>query len=113
MIIPDFSKTVFPRRKDEDVMQRWEGIDAFVAVAETGNFTGAAARLGISISQVSREINRLEERLNTLLLVRNTRRVALTECGRLFEQRCRQLIDDRDGAFDAMALGKDVIKGNV
>lgn len=46
-------------------MQSWEGLDAFVAVAETGNFTRAASRLGVSISQVSREINRLEERFGT------------------------------------------------
>ena len=70
-------------------MQSWDGLDAFVAVAEAGNFTRAAGRLGVSISQVSREIHRLEERLGTQLLVRNTRRVALTESGRLFEQRCR------------------------
>lgn len=80
-------------------MQSWEGLDAFVAVAETGNFTRAASRLGVSISQVSREINRLEERLGTQILLRNTRRVALTENGRLFERRCRQLIDDREAAL--------------
>jgi DNA-binding transcriptional LysR family regulator len=94
-------------------MQSWEGLDAFVAVAETGNFTRAAGRLGISISQVSRAINRLEKRLGTQLVLRNTRRVALTESGRLFEQRCRQLIDDRDAAFDAIASGRDVIKGQI
>jgi len=94
-------------------MQSWEGLDAFVAIAETGTFTRAANRLGVSISQVSREINRLEERLGTQLLVRNTRHVALTESGRLFEQRCRQLIDDREAAFDSVTSGKDVIKGLI
>ena len=94
-------------------MQSWEGLDAFVAVAETGNFTRAASRLGVSISQVSREVNRLEERLGTQLLVRNTRRVALTENGRLFERRCRQLIDDREAAFDSVISGKDAIKGLI
>src|SRR6266702_4891751 len=94
-------------------MQSWEGLDAFVAVAETGNFTRAARRLGVSISQVSREINRLEERLGTQLLVRNTRRVALTENGRLFERRCRQLIDDREAAFDSVISGKDAVKGLI
>jgi DNA-binding transcriptional LysR family regulator len=94
-------------------MDRWEGLDALVAVAETGNFTRAASRLGVSTSQVSREINRLEERLGTQLVSRNTRRVALTESGRLFEQRCRQLIDDRDAAFDTFASAKDAIKGHI
>ncbi|UZE50670.1 LysR family transcriptional regulator [Rhodopseudomonas sp. P2A-2r] len=94
-------------------MQSWEGLDALVAVAEAGNFTRAASRLGVSISQVSREITRLEERLGSKLLVRNTRRVALTEIGRLFEQRCRQLIDDREAAFDSVTSGKDAIKGLI
>ena len=94
-------------------MHRWEGLDALVAVAETGNFTRAAQRLGVSTSQVSREITRLEERLGTQLVSRNTRHVALTESGRLFEQRCRQLIDDRDAALDAIVSGKDGIKGHV
>src|SRR5262245_23489293 len=94
-------------------MQSWEGLDAFVAVAETGNFTRAASRLGVSISQVSREINRLEERFGTQILLRNTRRVALTENGRLFERRCRQLIDDREAAFDSVISGKDAIKGLI
>jgi DNA-binding transcriptional LysR family regulator len=83
-----------------------------VAVAEAGDFTRAAGRLGVSISQVSREIDRIEERLGTQLLVRNTRRVALTENGRLFEQRCRQLIDDREAAFDSVTSGKK-IKGLI
>lgn len=94
-------------------MHRWEGLDALVAVAETGSFTRAAQRLGVSTSQVSREITRLEERLGTQLVSRNTRRVALTENGRLFEQRCRQLIDDRDAALDAIVSGKDGIKGHI
>src|SRR5258708_27449797 len=94
-------------------MQSWEGLHAFLAVAEAGNFAGAPGRLGVSISQVSREINRLEERLGTQLLVRNTRRVALTESGRLFEQRCRQLIDDREAAFDSVTSGKNSITGLI
>ncbi|MBR0899013.1 LysR family transcriptional regulator [Bradyrhizobium tropiciagri] len=94
-------------------MQQWEGLETLVAVAEAGNFTRAASRLGISISQVSREINRLEERLGTQLVTRNTRRVALTENGRLFERRCRQLIDDREAAFDSIRSGKNAIKGLI
>ncbi|MGY4572059.1 LysR family transcriptional regulator [Bradyrhizobium sp. USDA 3256] len=94
-------------------MKGWEGIDAFVAVAEVGNFTGAAVRLKVSTSQVSREIRRLEQRLGIRLFVRNTRRVALTECGRLLEQRCRRLIDDRDDAFEVITSGRDPIRGHI
>ena len=63
---------------------RWEGIDEFVAVAECSQFTAAAQRLGVSSSHISRQIVRLEERLQTRLLYRSTRRVTLTEAGQTF-----------------------------
>ena len=70
---------------------RWEGIDEFVAVAESGQFTAAAERLGVSSSHISRQIARLEERLQTRLLYRSTRRVALSEAGQTFLQHCQRL----------------------
>ncbi len=92
---------------------RWEGIDCFVAVADTSSFTRAASQLGISISQVSREVSRLEARLGAQLLKRTTRRVSLTETGRLFEQRCRRLIAERDDAFDALTANDREVKGHL
>ena len=44
-------------------VNRWESLDEFVAVAECGQFTAAAERLGVSSSHISRQIARLEERL--------------------------------------------------
>lgn len=63
---------------------RWEGIDEFVAVAECGQFTAAAERLGVSSSHISRQVARLEERLQTRLFYRSTRKVTLTEAGQTF-----------------------------
>ena len=57
------------------------GLSAFLAVAEAGGFTGAAARLGVSPAAVSQAVKALEGRLGTLLFVRTTRRVGLTEAG--------------------------------
>ena len=65
-------------------MSRWDGIDEFTAVAEQASFSAAARRLGLSTSAVSREIARLEDRLQTRLLHRTTRRVELTDAGRDF-----------------------------
>ena len=84
-------------------MSRWDGIEPFLAVGETGSFTRAAARLKLSVSQVSREIARLEERLDTQLLSRTTRRVTLTEAGAILLDRARNMIDDREEAFDAVS----------
>jgi DNA-binding transcriptional LysR family regulator len=83
-------------------MSRWEGLDEFVAVAECGQFSAAAARLNLSSSQVSRQIARLEERLQTRLFYRSTRRVALTEAGQTFLQHCQRLQDAREEALRAM-----------
>lgn len=59
----------------------FSGLSAFLAVAEAGGFTGAAARLGVSPAAVSQAVKALESRLGTLLFVRTTRRVGLTEAG--------------------------------
>ena len=74
-------------------MNRWDGLDEFVAVAECGQFAAAGKRLGLSTSQVSRQVARLEERLQTRLFYRSTRRVALTEAGQTFLLHCRRLQD--------------------
>ena len=83
-------------------MNRWEGLDEFVAVAECGNFLRAAERLRVSSSHISRQVARLEERLQARLLYRTTRRVSLTEAGQTFLARCQRLIEERDDAFQAI-----------
>ncbi|CAD5108303.1 LysR substrate-binding domain-containing protein [Zestomonas carbonaria] len=84
-------------------MSRWEGLDEFVAVAETGRFTAAAERLAVSSSHVSRQVARLEERLQTRLFYRSTRKVALTEAGQTFLQHCQRLLDAREEALRAVS----------
>jgi DNA-binding transcriptional LysR family regulator len=83
-------------------MNNWEGLDEFVAVAECGQFTAAAERLGLSSSQISRQVARLEERLQTRLFYRSTRKVSLTEAGQTFLQHCQRLQDGREEALRAI-----------
>ncbi|WP_109355476.1 LysR substrate-binding domain-containing protein [Sphingorhabdus sp. EL138] len=71
----------------------WEGISEFVGVAEAKSFTGAAKRLGISTAQVSRQIGALENRLAVKLFYRTTRKVSITETGRIYYNHCRQVLD--------------------
>jgi DNA-binding transcriptional LysR family regulator len=56
-------------------------LPAFVAVADTGSFTRAAAQLGVTQSTVSQQIRRLEASLGKPLFVRDTHAVALTSAG--------------------------------
>lgn len=57
------------------------GITAFIKVAETRNFTRAAAELGVAPPSLSEAIKGLERRLGVRLLNRTTRSVGLTEAG--------------------------------
>ena len=79
-------------------MDRIETLRALVAVIDTGSFSAAAERLGISPQLASKYVKALEAELDLQLLYRTTRRLALTEAGRAFLPRCRQLVED----FDAL-----------
>jgi len=63
---------------------KWQGINEFVEVGETESFTLAAKSLNISIAQVSRQISALEQRLQIKLFHRSTRKVSLTQEGKVF-----------------------------
>ncbi|MBO6783541.1 MAG: LysR family transcriptional regulator [Alphaproteobacteria bacterium] len=68
----------------------------FVAAIDAGSLSGAARKGGVSLSTVSRQVTALEERVGTRLLVRTTRALALTEAGRNYYERAKQLLVDID-----------------
>ncbi len=92
---------------------RWDGISEFVYVAEHESFTRAAKELGISTAQVSRQISALEKRLNIKLLYRTTRKVSLTEEGRVFYQHCRGVLDGLDAAEQAVSNLQSKPQGRI
>lgn len=92
---------------------RWDGISEFVYVAEYESFTRAAKELGISTAQVSRQISALEKRLNIKLLYRTTRKVSLTEEGRVFYQHCRGVLDGLDVAEQAVSNLQSKPQGRI
>jgi len=65
-------------------MENLTDIAVFVQVVESGSFTAASDRLGLSRSVVSKYITRLEDRLGVRLMNRTTRRLSLTEAGQTF-----------------------------
>src|SRR5580704_11425058 len=75
----------------------------FAKVVESGSFTGAAVRLGISASMVSQHVKKLEERLAARLLNRTTRKVSLTETGRAYYERCTRLLADLEETEQAVS----------
>lgn len=74
-------------------MARWDGIDEFVEVVETGSFTAAAEKLGVSKSFVSKQMKALEERFGTRLLQRTTRQMTLTGVGEVFFEQCKKMTE--------------------
>jgi DNA-binding transcriptional LysR family regulator len=81
-------------------------IRAFIAVAQTGNFTRAAARLHLSQPALTVQIRRLEETVGVRLFDRNSRNVALTPAGReLLPVLQKSLHDMEQVLIDARALG--------
>lgn len=74
----------------------------FAAVVETGGFTRAAERLGVTKAVVSQHVARLEREFKTTLLTRTTRKVAPTDAGKTFYQRCALILKEAGDAFDEL-----------
>jgi len=70
---------------------------AFVAVVEDGGYTGAARRLNVAPSTLSRAVAKLEELLGVTLLRRTTRSIALTDEGRDVLDRARRILEGFEG----------------
>lgn len=75
----------------------------FVAVAEEGNFTSAANRLGVTRSAVSQGIRRLEDGCKIALVTRTTRSVRLTEAGQRFLEAISRPIVDVQAALEGVS----------
>ena len=75
-----------------------EQLRVFAAVADEGSFTGAARRLYISHSTVSRTVSALEEELGVRLVERDNRFIALTKAGETLREEAEQLLSAADTA---------------
>ncbi|MEX3762333.1 LysR family transcriptional regulator [Paraburkholderia phenoliruptrix] len=76
----------------------------FVATVDAHNFTAAAKRLALSKQFVSRRVMALEEALGVPLLVRNTRKLAVTDLGQEFYERAKRILGEVEDAEQAMLL---------
>lgn len=75
-------------------MESLKGVESFVRAVEEGSIAAAGRRLGISAAAASQNIARLEEQLGTRLLIRTTRRLALTESGQRYFQRVQCIMQE-------------------
>jgi len=94
-------------------LNKLQAIKAFTVVAERRGFTAAAKKLGMSASAVTKGIARLEDELGTQLFNRTTRRIALTDYGQDFYERCVRILADLEDAEAAMRESSASPKGHV
>ena len=77
-------------------MQHLNQILVFAQVADTGSFSAAARRLGVSRSAVSKSVANLEKALGARLVNRSTRHLSMTEVGAIYADHCRRIQDEMD-----------------
>lgn len=86
---------------------------AFLAVAESGGFSRAAAGLSLSPSSVTRAVAELEDDLGVQLFTRTTRRVTLTQAGRDYRDRVSPILDELDRANDDTRAASGALRGTL
>jgi DNA-binding transcriptional LysR family regulator len=88
-------------------------IDCFIKVVEAGSIVGAAKTLGISAAAVSQTLSRLEAHLDTRLLQRTTRSMALTESGAVYFDRVKRIALDLESAQSAISHAQTQLQGRL
>lgn len=84
----------------------WDDLRVFLAVAETGSFSGAAKALGLTQPTVSRRIEELETKLNAQLVLRSLNGVDLTDAGAAIRDHVVTM-ERSAQAIERVALGQD------
>src|SRR6202167_4546084 len=94
-------------------MQNLEPLLIFITVADMGSFTLAADSLGIQKGRASTAVRKLEEDVGVRLLHRTTRSVQLTEDGRAFHARARDLLAEVDDLHSMFAGDRVALRGRL
>lgn len=77
-------------------MDRLEAMTVLLKVVDRGSFSAASRELGLPLATVSRKVSELEAHLGTKLLLRTTRKVALTQAGALYVPSARRILEQID-----------------
>jgi DNA-binding transcriptional LysR family regulator len=94
-------------------MDKFQEMKAFVAVVDNGSFVRAAEALNSSKAAVSRQVADMERRLGVRLLNRTTRKLSLTDDGKLFHARCTDMLDILEEAESELHTRTGEAAGNL
>lgn len=86
-------------------MDKLKAFETFASVATRGSLSAAARAEGVAPAVVSRRLDALEEHLGVKLLVRTTRRLALTHEGTAFLEDCQRILTEVAGAEASVSAG--------
>lgn len=92
-------------------MMKFDGIVAFVAVAEADSISAASRRLGLAKSVVSERLAELERTLGATLVQRSTRRLSLTNSGQTFLPRAQSILREAEEATAELAARSGRLSG--
>jgi DNA-binding transcriptional LysR family regulator len=94
-------------------MDRIDSMKVFVSVVSQGSFSAASRQLRMPLPTVSRKVSELESHLGTKLLVRSTRRIALTPAGESYVSACKRILEELAEAERAASGQYLVPKGEL
>jgi len=94
-------------------MDQLAAMRAFVAIVDEGSLTAAAEALDRAPPTMVRTLASLEEHLGVRLLTRTTRRMSLTEEGRVYLDRCRRILTDVEDAEQAIVASDAEPRGEI
>lgn len=94
-------------------MDKFDVIQTFVRVVESGSFSTAARDLAVSQATVSKQISQLEMHLDSKLLSRTTRKLNLTEAGSRFYEDAKLILEQYDRAVGEMRRQKQQPTGKL
>src|SRR5580698_2083497 len=94
-------------------MDKLGAMRVFVRIADAGNLSAAGRQLGLSLTSVSRQLMALEEVLGTTLVERTTRHLSLTESGRLYYERAKQILEEVAEMERSLTMKTGVASGRL
>lgn len=94
-------------------MDRLNSMRHFIEVVRESGFTPAASKLGLSRAQISKSVMQLESHLGTRLLNRTTRRISLTDTGKVYFERCLSILEDIDELETSTGEHNSVPRGRL